>query len=353
VEGPLRLGPLTAAHEPPAAGAAAFTLAGHWHPAVALGSQAGDRLRRPCFVRYPHALVLPAFGGLTGAMTLNRHQLAREGADVAVLGEGDVHWLPGGAASRKVLHRPLHRGTMKAVFSYSPTAMDLAPSDATPQPHRIATGAVFRTSPGHPQPSLDGMTPDTSRYEPALILNEAPAQGYTLFFAVFPEPCDTERLHTAAGPIVSAHQLRNARQSADRLHVTLCTVYKGTEGVPHALIDAAIAAASGVDAPALSLRLDRAASFADGGAFVLQGDAATNTAVARLRRPLAAAARRFGMRPVESSTPHLSLVYRCGQEVAPHDVEPLLWTARRFALVLSHVGRTRHEWLAAWPLPSH
>lgn len=93
-ERPLSLGALTAAHEPPPPGSEGFTLAGHWHPAVSLASRAGDRLRRPCFVRFAHALVLPAYGGLTGALTLHRGELARQGADVAVLGEGSVHWLP-------------------------------------------------------------------------------------------------------------------------------------------------------------------------------------------------------------------------------------------------------------------
>jgi DNA ligase-associated metallophosphoesterase len=94
VSGSLSLGPLTAAHEPPPQGAAGFTLAGHWHPAVSIASRAGDRLRRPCFVHYPHALVLPAFGGLTGALTLTRSDLARHRAQVAVLGDGQLHWLP-------------------------------------------------------------------------------------------------------------------------------------------------------------------------------------------------------------------------------------------------------------------
>lgn len=96
VNGTLALGRLTAAHEPPPPDAPGFTLAGHWHPAVSLGSRAGDRLRRPCFVRYPHALVLPAFGGLTGALTLRRGDLVTQGAQVAVLGEGTLHWLPQG-----------------------------------------------------------------------------------------------------------------------------------------------------------------------------------------------------------------------------------------------------------------
>lgn len=90
----LSLGPLTAAHEPPRPGTPGFTLAGHWHTAISLRSHAGDRLRRPCFVRYPHALVLPAFGGLTGALTLRRGELARADADVAVIGDGQLHWVP-------------------------------------------------------------------------------------------------------------------------------------------------------------------------------------------------------------------------------------------------------------------
>lgn len=94
VSGVLPLGPLMAAHEPPPSGTPGFTLAGHWHPAVSIASRAGDRLRRPCFVHYPHALVLPAFGGLTGALTLRRGDLARHRAQVAVLGDGQLHWLP-------------------------------------------------------------------------------------------------------------------------------------------------------------------------------------------------------------------------------------------------------------------
>lgn len=94
VHGTLTLGPLTAGHEPPPLGSPGFTLAGHWHPAVMIGSRAGDRLRRPCFVCYPHTLVLPAFGGLTGALTLRRSDLTRQNAEVAVLGDGSVHWLP-------------------------------------------------------------------------------------------------------------------------------------------------------------------------------------------------------------------------------------------------------------------
>lgn len=91
---PVVFGTITAAHEPPPLGAPGFTLAGHLHPAITLHSRAGDRLRRPCFVHWPHALVLPAYGGLTGAQALDRRALAREGGRVAVLTTLGARWLP-------------------------------------------------------------------------------------------------------------------------------------------------------------------------------------------------------------------------------------------------------------------
>jgi len=190
----------------------------------------------------------------------------------------------------------------------------------------------------------------STRYEPASLLNEPAPLGYKLFFALFPEPLDVERLYGASTRILSAHALRQTRQSVDRLHVTLCTVHDDMLGMPQQMINAAIAAGQKIQALRLPLRLDSAASFKKHGAFMLRADASTDAAVAGFRRPLMTVLRRFGMKPTESRNAHMSLVYRCEHEVKPHAIEPLCWTACRFVLVLSHVGRTRHEWLAAWPL---
>lgn len=103
VTGPLTLGPLRAVHEPglnspPGSAApvpAGFRLAGHLHPAVQLGSRAGDRLRRPCFVWTAHELVLPAFGRLSGHWTLRPDGFAALGAQVALIAEDRVLALPG------------------------------------------------------------------------------------------------------------------------------------------------------------------------------------------------------------------------------------------------------------------
>jgi hypothetical protein len=117
------------------------------------------------------------------------------------------------------------------------------------------------------QLALAGMDVASTRYEPASLLNEPAPLGYKLFFALFPEPLDVERLYGASTRILSAHALRQTRQSVDRLHVTLCTVHDDMLGMPQQMINAAIAAGQKIQALRLPLRLDSAASFKKHGAF--------------------------------------------------------------------------------------
>jgi uncharacterized protein len=66
VDEPFRLPGLALAHHPgPVDGA--YVLAGHVHPAIALGGRAHQRLRLPCFHFGPRVGLLPAFGGFTGS----------------------------------------------------------------------------------------------------------------------------------------------------------------------------------------------------------------------------------------------------------------------------------------------
>jgi DNA ligase-associated metallophosphoesterase len=51
----------------PGPSADGYTLAGHLHPAVALRGRGKMRARLPCFVVGPRQMILPAFGGFTGA----------------------------------------------------------------------------------------------------------------------------------------------------------------------------------------------------------------------------------------------------------------------------------------------
>ena len=45
-------------------------VAGHWHPAVALGDGRTRRLTAPCFWHRPGLLVLPSFGTFTGSAVI-------------------------------------------------------------------------------------------------------------------------------------------------------------------------------------------------------------------------------------------------------------------------------------------
>ena len=205
---------------------------------------------------------------------------------------------------------------------------------------------------GPRQLSLDmGASGGRELYVPKRPPGIVSADIYNLLFLVYPEPEDAARIDEEGRRLVRVHGLRDRVQQRGRLHTTLCSL--GLFGnVPMDCIAAAKAAANSITCPALALRFDDARSYQSGGAFALYGDAATNAAVARLRRPLVMTLLRFGLDPTESHTPHISLVYNCGAVVQAIDVVPQAWVARRFALVRSHVGSTYHELLAEWQLSS-
>ncbi|WP_374674684.1 ligase-associated DNA damage response endonuclease PdeM [Ideonella sp.] len=85
---PLRRGPWTLYHHPPAR-PASHALAGHLHPGVRLGGRGGDRLVLPAFHwQRRQLLVLPAFGEFTG------HSTVRPGPeDVCFVSDGE-HVIP-------------------------------------------------------------------------------------------------------------------------------------------------------------------------------------------------------------------------------------------------------------------
>jgi 2'-5' RNA ligase len=200
------------------------------------------------------------------------------------------------------------------------------------------------------QLSLDGMALGSALHTPARPPSRKQAADfYNLLFAVYPEAEDAARIAAEGARLVRALHLRDKPQAPERLHMTLCSL-GCFAAVPLAFIDAARAAANGLSCPGLPLLFSSARSFKADGAFALYGDGSTAVAAARLRRPLMAALKRHGLRATASTTPHVSLVYNCGAVVQAPDIAPLGWTARRFSLVVSHIGLTHHEFIAEWPL---
>jgi RNA 2',3'-cyclic 3'-phosphodiesterase len=72
-------------------------------------------------------------------------------------------------------------------------------------------------------------------------------------------------------------------------------------------------------------------------------------AVSQLGQALGLALKRAGLLSQPSGKPHMTMLYD-ERVIAEHAIEPIRWTASEFVLVLSHLGKTRHDWLARWPL---
>jgi DNA ligase-associated metallophosphoesterase len=85
VDEPFALGPFMLGHHPDIA-TAGYLLAGHTHPAVRLKGPGQQRVRLPCFLVGPQRAILPAFGGFTGAATVQPHEDER----VYVVADGEV-----------------------------------------------------------------------------------------------------------------------------------------------------------------------------------------------------------------------------------------------------------------------
>lgn len=201
----------------------------------------------------------------------------------------------------------------------------------------------------HTQLDLPGFGKSADVFVPdAIDAGDQRLSDYLLFLAIFPKPDDAERLASAAVDICRAHALPGTPTQADRLHVTLRILGRYEDGaIPQIDIDRAVTAAAGVVCPELPIVFDRVGSLERGGnAFVWHCDAASRAAFARLEQALLV---RLGKRPLNRE-PHMTLLYSPPRAVAPLPIEPLRWTATRFALILSHRGLHHHQWIGEWAL---
>jgi RNA 2',3'-cyclic 3'-phosphodiesterase len=199
------------------------------------------------------------------------------------------------------------------------------------------------------QLSLPGLQAPAELFEPDIPAQRGRPQHYKLFFALFLPPGQAQRLADGASALCLQHGLIGEPIAVDRLHVTLHVVDDLHDTIPLAMVDAARAAAATVDCPPLHIAFDQVLSFQPNQAFVLRCDALSDAAIARLRHTLTLALRRVGLRTAPSRTPHMTLRYGKRSIPAQH-IEPLRWTALEFALVLSHTGRTHHQWIDRWSL---
>ncbi len=230
--------------------------------------------------------------------------------------------------------------------------LELAAQPPT-QPHR----QMFASE---PEDSVDQLSlleqgPQPALFHPEAVQNPSgQLKGYNLFLAIFPQPELAHRVGLIAAELRQQHGMHGQRLQEQHLHMTLHAVAWFHEQIPLQQIEAAIAAAAGIRCPAFPITFDRAGSFYNRGnptnnAFVLRCDAPSNASVARLRQQLAVALRRSGLRPKPTATPHMTLLFD-RKVIEEHPIQPIHWTATRFALILSHVGLGHHQWLGEWPL---
>ena len=200
------------------------------------------------------------------------------------------------------------------------------------------------------QLSLPGLDATARLFRPDTIPTRGgKLRGYTLFLAIFPESGDAHRLARTAADLRSQHELDGTPLPPGRLHITLHAIAGFIDTIPQAVVDAAIAASARVVCPPLHIVFDHVLSFTDSNAFVLRCSPGSDAPIARLRQSLALALRRAGLHPKPSATPHMTMLYD-PRHLSRHAIEPICWTATRFALILSHVGIHHHQWIAQWAL---
>jgi 2'-5' RNA ligase len=190
------------------------------------------------------------------------------------------------------------------------------------------------------QPSRDGIA-------------EPPGRTDGLFFAIVPSPEAAAQIEERARAFHAELGLKGRPLATEHFHITL--YYLGAHaGVPQGIFAKASETAAAVHMAPFEITVDLAMSFS--------GKSHSRPLVLCSSKPLAglntfqlalsAAIRKAGLvhwvQP--SFIPHVTLLYD-GRRVPKQAVEPIRWTAREFVLVRSHLGLSRHETLARWPLP--
>jgi 2'-5' RNA ligase len=205
------------------------------------------------------------------------------------------------------------------------------------------------------QQSFEGFEPGGKRKRPA-GKDDAPHSGeeaHGFLLAVRPDPPAQALLLKLAALEKAAHRLKGRPRPAQVLHATLFSLgrYEGPdEGVDHDL-DTVKAVCAQIKHAPFDVRLDRVLSFNGGNdkkAIVAAGGEGT-AALAGFRETLRVALAGAGWSFRNAYTPHITLLYDQG-EVAEHEIAPIVWTARSFALIHSNIGKSRHDLPAQWAL---
>jgi RNA 2',3'-cyclic 3'-phosphodiesterase len=180
------------------------------------------------------------------------------------------------------------------------------------------------------------------------------ATQHNVFLAAMPEATMTGRAEEVELDTCLRLGLTAARVSPEHLHVSVLSIGGYSGSCPPTAIAAARAAAGAVSMAPFRAEFDRVASFSASygqRALVLTGDGDGVGGFLRLKGALRHALMKAGLRlPRQpNSSPHMTMAY-IENRTFDFRIEPIGWTVRRFVLIDSLVGQSRHVRLGQWYL---
>lgn len=173
-----------------------------------------------------------------------------------------------------------------------------------------------------------------------------PLHTQRLFFALWPEPELSRQLHELAATLLRTGDGR--RVAAENIHLTLA--FLGSVGAPFR--ECAEQAAAAVRAKEFRLTLEQLGCWSKTG-ILWAGPAHTPPPLLTLVTELNAGLADCGYVPEKRPyAAHLTLARKVRRCPPPAPIEPLIWEARRFCLVRSHMGApgARYEIVREWEL---
>jgi 2'-5' RNA ligase len=176
-----------------------------------------------------------------------------------------------------------------------------------------------------------------------------PMRPFNLFLTLFPDFFVRTQLSHLAVWKRAKHGLKGKLIAENRYHVTLygwSLSHRPPDGLVRAI--RTIAAEVAVLVPPFEVRLDRVSTFLRSNAFVLHSREG-NEILRQFREELGIALGSLGMLRRSSFNPHITLLY--DQRIVHEEaVEPVNWISNKFALILSHAGKTKYDYLGEWDL---
>ena len=166
---------------------------------------------------------------------------------------------------------------------------------------------------------------------------------YRLFYALKPDPVVARQTDHFAATLAGKAQ----RIAIEHQHVTLA-ITADYDDYPYAIVKALIRAGTRVMAEPFDLTLDR---LSVGGRSAALRPSRVVPLMTALQQNILDGMIGAGVavRPQWTFSPHQTLFYRdSSPEQRP--VDGFHWHVDQFVLLCSHVGRTRHDILATWPL---